>query len=238
MTDPDGRETKSTHTDKLGNVLAIYDDGDKGVYKHNEISSTAEMNNLYYSANSGSSLGGEYMGETWTAFGFADFGYFEKHGVANDGSVKVADGAKIDFDSSFATDRVREIVKANPSAYEYSKKAGTGGDWDIKSHSPNGNPYFGSLLWNKYASARDAGNIAAGIVAKESNFPTVLIDYGFGLYNQSGNNKKVAVGKGAGDYLLGTFNPALGIGNFLRRAFTGEDKLTRDGINAGKKVYH
>ena len=48
----------------------------------------------------------------------------------------------------------------------------------------------------------------------------------------------MTVAKGIGDYLLGTINPAVGIANFLRRAFTGEDKLTRYGINTGKQVFH
>lgn len=228
---------ESTHTDAFGKVLAIYDDGDLGVYRHETAKTKDDVEQLYRSSP-GTSGGGELMGETWTPFGFADFGYFEKHGVAGDGSVKVAAGARIDFNSTFATDEVRAIVKANPSAYEYSKKAGTGGDWDVKSHTPNGNPYFGSLLWDKYASARDAGNIAAGIVAERSNFPTLLIDYGFGLYNQSGNNKKVEAAKGLGDYVLGTISPPIGVTNFLRRALTGEDKLTRYGINTGKKVFN
>ena len=43
--------------------------------------------------------------------------------------------------------------------------------------------------------------------------------------------------KGLGDSLLGTVNPILGIGNFLRRAFTGKDKLTRYGINTGKRYF-
>lgn len=237
--DPDGMEGTSSHTDMLGNVLGIYDDGDLGVYRHKDISSEGEMNHLYYASKKVEpSLGGEYMGETWTPFGFGDFGYFEKHDVKSDGSVEIADGARIDFKSSFATDEVRDIVHANPSAYEYSKKAGTGGEWDIESHTPDKNPYFGSVLWGKFASARDAGNMAAGIVASGSSIPTIVIDYGFGLYNQSGNNKKVAAAKGLGDYFLGTVSSLIGVGNFLRRAFTGEDKLTRDGINAGKKVFH
>jgi RHS repeat-associated protein len=232
--DPDGM--LSTHTDNEGNVLAIYDDGDLGVYRHKDAKTNAEVEQNYRSTP-GTSGGGEKMGETLTPFGFADFGYFEKHGVAEDGSVKVASGAKIDFNSSYANDKVSEIVKADPSAYEYSKKAGTKGPWDIKAHTPNGNPYFGSMLWGKYASARDAGNFAAGLVAVRSDIPTIVIDYGFGLYNQSGNNKKVAAAKGVGDYLLSTISPVAGVMNFLRRAFTGEDKLTRDGIEAGKKVY-
>ncbi len=37
MIDPDGRSVNSTHTDADGNVIAVYDDGDLGVYKHDDI---------------------------------------------------------------------------------------------------------------------------------------------------------------------------------------------------------
>ncbi|MCX2491832.1 hypothetical protein OQX63_00005, partial [Pedobacter sp. PF22-3] len=236
MIDPNGMETKSTHTDALGNVLAIYADGDNGVYKHKNATTNAEVDNLYQNSIS-TSGGGEKMGETWTPFGFADFGDYEKNGVNNKNQVKVAEGAKIDFDSNFATQSVREIVKANPSAYEYAKKAGTKGDWDIKTHTPNGNAYYGSLLWDKYASARDAGNIAAGIVAKSSNIPTIIIDYGFGLYNESGNNKLLSGIRGIRDLINLSIVPQATIPKILTTVFTGEDKLTRAGINVGKNIY-
>src|SRR6476659_7827801 len=32
--DPNGQSTQSTHTDSLGNVLAVFNDGDNSVYKH------------------------------------------------------------------------------------------------------------------------------------------------------------------------------------------------------------
>ena len=36
--DPDGMSANSTHTDANGNVIAVYNDGDNGVYKHADIS--------------------------------------------------------------------------------------------------------------------------------------------------------------------------------------------------------
>ncbi|RYF22814.1 MAG: RHS repeat-associated core domain-containing protein, partial [Flavobacteriales bacterium] len=231
FTDPDGM--LSTHTDSDGNVLAIYDDGDLGVYKHDKASAKKDIDKSYYSTQ-GTSAGGIKMGETWTNFGFADFAHFEKHGVGRYGEVKVANGAKIDYESSWAQEQVESITEPAPSAYEYYKKAGGGGDWDVKSHSPNGNAYYGSRLWGKYASARDAGNIAAGIVAAYSKIPTIMIDYGFGLYNQSGNNKKKMAMMGLQQIMSGIS----GIGNFIKTAYTGEDKLTRDAINVGKKIFH
>jgi len=42
---------------------------------------------------------------------------------------------------------------------EYAGKAGSNGNWDLKSNTSNGSKLFG-----KYASPRDAGNFAAGTV--------------------------------------------------------------------------
>lgn len=39
LIDPTGMGTTSTHTDKNGKVVAVYNDGDKGVYKHDNINS-------------------------------------------------------------------------------------------------------------------------------------------------------------------------------------------------------
>jgi len=36
LIDPTGKGTESTHTDKNGKVIAVFDDGDKGVYKHGD----------------------------------------------------------------------------------------------------------------------------------------------------------------------------------------------------------
>lgn len=34
--DPDGNSGTSTHTDKNGKIVAVFDDGDLGVYKHED----------------------------------------------------------------------------------------------------------------------------------------------------------------------------------------------------------
>jgi len=235
--DPTGMKGESTHTDIFGTVLGIYNDGDLGVYRHKNVKSEEDMDKVYYGIAS-SSAGGEKMGETWTPFGFADFGNFEKNGPDRYGKVKHAKGAFIDFRSSWAQGEVKEILGNSPSAYKYSTMAGSNQDWDIKSKVPAGrNSAYGSLLWGKYASARDAGNMVAGIVAENSYFPTIVIDYGFGQYNQSGNNKRTAIGLGIRDIIMSSILPPVGIYQFLKTALTGEDKLTRDGINAGKKIF-
>ena len=66
--DPDGRSTNSTHTDSLGNVLAVFNDGDNGVYVHNGNATTASVEAAHTDDNT--SAGGTKMGETehWDEF--------------------------------------------------------------------------------------------------------------------------------------------------------------------------
>ena len=47
--DPSGM-LESTHTDEDGNVVAVYDDGDNGVYKHEGKGEEAKKNDFYYSS--------------------------------------------------------------------------------------------------------------------------------------------------------------------------------------------
>lgn len=86
--DPDGRF--STHTDSSGNIAAVYNDGDKSVYRHsgdmrqilNETTSTHSKTNT--------AAGGTKMGETeyWDEFINPDNGQIDK-------------GAKIRFGESW-----------------------------------------------------------------------------------------------------------------------------------------
>ena len=242
LIDPDGRF--STHTDVQGNVIAVFEDGDLGVYKHeNNANGKAPTEaNIRKRHKDGTSAGGEKVGETWTELGFADFGEYQKNGARNDGSVKVATGAKIDFGSTWAGDQVSKILGANPDPASYALMAKSGGDWDVKAHSPNGSSAYGSLLYGKYASARDAGNMAAGAVAQLSILPNAVFDYGYGAYNQSGNSVVGTVGIIARD-LIGLTNgtgdtknnPKNSIRNTIQN---GEDKLSKRGIEAGKRLIH
>lgn len=228
--DPTGMKGESTHTDWLGNVVAVYEDGDLGVYTHSG-QSKADIDKAHSSENT--SAGGTKIGETWTSLSFADFDVFQATG-----EVVVAKDARIDFNSNWATDQVNGILSENPSAYAYSKRAGQSGDWDIKRTSEkDGNGlYYGSKLFGKYASARDAGNIAAGMVTQRSNFPNLIIDYGFGAYNQAGNNKVKAGMLGLLDGYIGSIYPPAGFGLLFYRGTFGEDKLSKRGIDLGKSL--
>ena len=77
----------STHTDSLGNVIAVFNDGDLGVYRHDTDANGVEQLLASDYSTTNTSVGGERMGETyeWDSFvnpeskepiGQIDFGSF------------------------------------------------------------------------------------------------------------------------------------------------------------------
>lgn len=220
--DPTGL-LESTHTDEDGNVVAVYDDGDNGVYKHVGKGDEAVNNvNKNYSADN-TSAGGEFKGESLHSLSFADQNLYN-----NSGEVRAED-IKIDFGSTELTYKVQSIFDAGPSLKEYAAKAGTNGDWDIKSNTANGSKLFG-----KYASPRDAGNFAAGAIAEKSPL-TGIVQFGYGAYNISGNSKgkTVLISGAIGGLTL--VNPVLGLGAGYIIGKFGEDKLSQRSIDIGKQ---
>ncbi|MEN2399264.1 DUF6443 domain-containing protein [Flavobacterium sp. MC2016-06] len=234
--DPDGMMAAppSTHTDEDGNVIAVIDDGDMGVYKHqNNADGNAPTQSMIENRQHklGTSAGGEKMGESLTPFGFADFETYAATGILKPGA-----GARIDFNSTWATDEVSKIFAENPTLPRYAYNARTGKDWDVKNHTPNDNWYYGSNLFGSYASARDAGNFAAGAIAQLSLLPTSFSDYGFGTYNASGNSVWGSIKMLVKDLLL-VSNPTTrgtGASSMFIKANYGENPLSSAGIEAGK----
>ncbi|WP_126972905.1 hypothetical protein [Gynurincola endophyticus] len=170
------------------------------------------------------------MGETWTSFGFADFDQYER------GNIVAAKGAKIDFNSDWAMQEVNNILDQDPSALEYAYNARGGEVWDIKLKAPNNNVSFGSKLFGKHASARDAGNFAAGAVGANSFLTDNQLDYVFGTYNQSGNSVKNSVIKVVSDLLFSFFPDTQGMADYRinNTIKHGEHPLSMDGIKAGR----
>src|SRR5690606_2505198 len=76
--DPDGRMAvpPSTHTDEDGNVLAVYDDGDLGVYTHSDGTTKADIDKNHSMSNT--SANGNKVGETLHTFSFVDGSELEK----------------------------------------------------------------------------------------------------------------------------------------------------------------
>ena len=220
--DPNGL-FESTHTDEDGNVVAVYDDGDNGVYRHSGKGTEAEKSVKSNYNKNNTSAGGEKMGESLHSLSFADQNLYNKTG-----KVKKAD-IKIDFGSTELTDKVQGIIDSNPSLIDYAGNAGTNGDWDLKSNTSNG-----SLLYGKYASPRDAGNFAAGAIAQISGLEPIA-QFGYGAYNMTGNSKPLT-GLVIGAVGLTTLiNPPLGLGAAYLIGKYGEDKLSQRSIDLGKQ---
>jgi len=226
-----GLGKQSTHTDEKGNVIQVKNDGDNGVYKHKGDTKKANENFKKNYKQENTSAGGEKMGETLTPLSFANFDAYQK-----DRTVIVGSGAKIDFESNWATDQVNSVLNANPFPLEYIRKAGHNGDWDIKRNAEKAGLglYYGSKLFGKYASARDAGNFTAGAVAESSSLPNILWDYGYGVYNESENNLWRSVEIAFTDLHLHKSNPKILKEVVKLRANHGEDILSKAGIEAGK----
>ena len=142
----------STDTDSLGNVVDVFNDGDLGVYKHDNDEKGTEQE-LADHSSSNTSAGGEKMGETeyWDEFG-------------TEGKIK--GDARIYFGTSwdFYIDRMNaEANKLGLSAVAFMSLPG--GKYDIKTqglYATKGS-HVGRMLRGKYAMARSAGNYLAGM---------------------------------------------------------------------------
>ena len=113
----------STHTDDNGNVIAVFDDGDNGIYKHNDICSehADKLCTIESKSDLGTSRGGVRMGTSLTPYSFADFGELEK------GNVIAAKDARIDFGSRWALENSMSVMSNVTGLTDYFLNAGTGG---------------------------------------------------------------------------------------------------------------
>ena len=157
LVDPNGEEI-STHTDKEGNVVMVYHDGDNGVYRHNgdKEYTKRELASQYCPSNT--SAGGEYMGMTkyWDEF--------MNHNNNTGAATKPA--GKIHYGESWES----TVISYNELSMNLGLEATAigslpNGVFDIKSHAaiaPDG-AMTGKLLEGYYASARSAGNYLAGL---------------------------------------------------------------------------
>ena len=175
----------STHTDSLGNVVEVYNDGDLGVYKHNtDFEGTKQELAENYSSNN-TAAGGEKMGETyeWNSFvdpdkrtpvGQIDFGSFEASRMV------------------FNRFRYLSTLKMKPLELAvYALNANNGECFDIK----HGDPYKGSQFGKgKYVSRRDAGNILAGMVARRGGLSAEVTYTAFGALQLAENNRLLLPG--------------------------------------------
>ena len=163
--DPDGREGTSTHTDKDGNVVAVYNDGDLGIYKHKDLSKWNRKDKL---DNSGKEV--MKMGETEYWDEFSNHTSTNEIVITKDTYGNSANPqAHINFGIS-KDDYVKQIND------EYSKIATDKASWQAKkileSRSRNGKEYDikvkigeaeGYLFKGKYLTGESLGNYLFGI---------------------------------------------------------------------------
>ena len=226
LVDHDGNNP-STHTDENGNVVAVFDDGDNGIYMHKrnaDGSSVTQYQITKRHEKKGSSAGGIYMGESLHSLSFADQNLYN-----STGQVLPQSNMAIDFGSEELTEVANSIIGQPPSLYKYQKNARSGGKWDLKQQISHG-----SMLYGKYASPRDAGNFVAGMVAASKGLILEEIaQLGYGAYNMAGNNKwrAAAIIFGVAATLAGS--PSEGL-KLYDRVRTGEDALSQRCIDLGK----
>jgi RHS repeat-associated protein len=168
LVDPNGEEI-STHTDKNGNVLAVYNDGQLGIYVHTQAEIDAFIKGVKFQNDVN-----QLKGHTLCVSSF---------------SV----GDKIDFES-FQANRWFNIFKGmfshafaspmNAVAY-YASEAGNGGLFDPKSKFKNGS----QLTEGIYVSPRDLGNYAAGYFGHAVGLSKEFTLASFGAFQLSKNNK-------------------------------------------------
>jgi RHS repeat-associated protein len=202
--DEDGR---STHTDWSGYVVAVYNDGDLGIYRHISLDNW-DGNSILPKEGSGI----ERMGETqwWDEF-------------LNPEKKKILPGVRIDFGASFddlismLNEEARESLPG-----QLAQKSLPGGRFDIKSKSPFLDSKVGRLLNGKCVTLRSAGNYLAGLNAASIGIPAKQIRDTAGAL-QNWGALGVALHK-----LLG-----LSFGEEIPYAQRQIDL----GIEAGKKIY-
>jgi len=187
--DPDGMEGTSTHTDKFGNVVAVYNDGDLGVYRHEgDSKETKQELNQKYSKNN-TSGGGDKMGYTLAWNSFTEFdGSGLPAGKINFGSYQARDWLK-NFSDKISTDLENNFGIGFATRQNYALNGGNGDKYDYKSQN-GGGIYAGSQISEGvYVSARDVGNFAAGRVASLTGQSKMDFMLNAGGFNLSGNSK-------------------------------------------------
>lgn len=164
--DLDGREGTSTHTDSSGHVLAVFNDGDFGVYEHDGNATTASVEKAYSADNT--SAGGTKMGETeyWDEFANHDANgniLGDKNGNFGDLTARIFYGLSADSYMqnmiAYAKGKINSFKWASDAKDWLQKNSKRHGSLDIKDKLGANRGY---LLNGKYVSGETAGNYLFG----------------------------------------------------------------------------
>ena len=175
--DPDGRHGESTHIDADGNVIAEYDDGDNGVYVHDNGTTQSQVDEQ---RQGGKYTGGEgkYIGKLGGNLGITSIysNILEKHGAEAEG----------------------HFGKDPAVLLNWVKRVKQGGDWDLKNnkktifgvawafdHSSKGGQNKTNFISNGMeGNAADFGNHRAGYTGTKAGIPEIMQKIGAGVIKQ------------------------------------------------------
>ncbi|MBS7321310.1 MAG: RHS repeat-associated core domain-containing protein [Myroides sp.] len=184
FTDPTGMSKESTHIDDKGNVVAVFDDGDKGVYQHGKNAEGGSVTEYQLSKRAekhGTSSGGTKVGETE---------HWDEFVSPEDGTTMTQ--YKIQVGKSF--DPIIEKLAKQADGMglvQIASESRPKGDFDIKNDYKN----VGALLNGKYATSRSAGNYLAGYNANNGVINYETFQKLAGALHVKGNLSKVEMGK-------------------------------------------
>ena len=162
--DPDGMGPTSTHTDAQGNVLAVYNDGDLGVYKHDDDTKESDVNKQHTASNT--SANGQRMGQTryWDSFLSSHPNAFGRRTPTSSSNIPY----RIHFGESWnqtltnAKATAEDIHSAGPYDGAIAIAHALEGGGDLSLQDQKGNVGVGRLFRGNYVSAEEIGNYFAG----------------------------------------------------------------------------
>jgi RHS repeat-associated protein len=168
--DPTGMSGTSTHTDKDGKVIAVYDDKDLGVYKHNgnTLETRKELASKYSKTNT--SAGGTKMGETphWDEFLAS---HPDKNGIRWPTSSDGVTGYTIDFGNTWDATLLEKMTEAkNMPFWEVAEESENSGSFSLQDDIALNAQ--GRLFKGKYTSTESMGNYLAGYNARQAGMST------------------------------------------------------------------
>lgn len=178
----------STQTANNGDVLAVYNDGDLGVYQHTDIDNLADWDKSKLDSDD---EGTNYMGETerWGEFAQVDKAHPDGINGSHGKNATIMFGKSLDFQMKGWEDLAKTMGK-NWTANE----SRNGGLLDIKSgeYGGAGKHLTGYLVDGKYMTIESAGNFLAGYNAVSTgNISPEFAQKIFGAYQQGGFNAAV-----------------------------------------------
>ena len=208
LIDPDGRDI-STHVDQDGTVVAVFNDGDNGVYQHQRNADGSIVTEYQLSkraAKYGTSCGGTKIGETeyWDEFVSPENGETMRY-------YKLQIGKSFD---PIINNLHSQAMKMD--LIEIANKSKGGELFDIKKDYPN----VGALLNGKYATSRSAGNFLAGYNAKTGSYLGVGVSFttfqqlAGALHIEESNGRSLSKWQMVDIVLLGHYNSNSNLSSF------------------------